>query len=474
MNNRSGGSFGVSIDYLVDEISRLLDENAHERVISILRSLDSGTLIDLILRLDSDYRAELLVIIPIDMFLTIANKLPDEVFFQFVTIRGVDELAKAIVNLPFDEATDIVGRLPYRQRIHVLRLLPRDVASEIERLLRYSPESVGGIMTTQIPIFPMDMTVGEARKIYVDKDTKKLYDKHYYVYVVDNDGKLYGWIDVRSFLTKPANLRLRECAQKPPAVVRATADRETAARIAIQYDLMEIPVVDNGDKLVGIVTLDDILDVVVNEFSEDLLKYGGILEVIRGSYIASSPLRLAIKRFPMIAYLYLMNTITGSITAAFTSVIERVAILAAFLPMLADNSGNIGSQASSLSLRALVLGEIKPSIRDLAKVLTKEFTVTSLMLLFLAPISFGIGFFVSMIGGLESFKALSIASIVTLSLAVSCYISDLIGFLLPLLLAKMKIDPATASAPLITTIGDIATVSTYFVLATLLTQSLGL
>ena len=387
---------------------------------------------------------------------------------------GIDAIAKAITNLPYDEATDIIGKLPYRQRVYILHLLPKDMAIEIERLLKYHPESVGGIMTTQIPIFPMNMVVGEARKIYVEKDTRKLYDKHYYVYVVDDSGRLYGWIDVRSFLTKPANIRLRECVQKPPVTVRAVADRETAARVAIQYDLMEIPVVDNDDKLVGIVTIDDILDVVVNEFSEDLLKYGGILETIRGSYIASAPWRLAVRRFPMIAYLYLMNTITGSITTLFTSVIERIAILAAFLPMLADNSGNIGSQASSLSLRALVLGEIRPSIKDFVKVLAKEFIVTSLMLLFLAPISFGIGFSISIVGGLDPSKALAIASIVSLSLIVSCYVSDLIGFLLPLILAKIRIDPATASAPLITTIGDIVTVSTYFILASILIQIMGL
>ncbi len=470
MNNNNKS---LNIDYLIDEVSKLLDENAYDKVISILGLLNTKNLTDLIIGLDDSHRTQLITIIPPDKFLKIANKLPEEILFQFVSLRGINEIAKSIVNLPYDEATDIVGKLPAKQRIQILQLIPKDVKVEIEKLLKYSPESVGGIMTTQIPIFSMNMTVNEARKIYVEKDTKKLYDKHYYVYVVDNSGKPYGWIDVRSFLTKPGNLKLKDCAREIPITVKATDDRETAAKIVIQYDLIEIPVVDN-EKLVGIVTIDDILDVIVSEFSEDLIKYGGILDVIRESYITLPSWKLAIRRFPMIAFLYLMNAITGFITATFIPTIEKIAILAAFLPMLADNSGNVGSQASTLALRALVLGEVRPSIRDFIKILTKEFLVTSLMILFLAPISFCIGFLTSIIGGLSFSKAFSIACIVSFSLAVSSYVSDIIGFLLPLTLAKIKIDPATASAPLITTISDIVTVLTYFTLASMLIQIMNL
>jgi len=458
-------SSGNSVEELVDVVTRMLEEDRHEELADILRGLNQQRVYDLIMALSDEDRGELFAVMPIDVIASLLPRLPDEVFVQFLSVRGVDELAKVIPGLPVDEAADVIMKIPAKQRIHILRVLPRDLASEIEKLMKYPPESVGGVMTTRVPYFPGDMTVGEARKVYVEKDTRGLYDKHYYIYVVDSDGRLVGWIDTKSFLIKPPTAKLGECARKPPAVVKATDDREVAARIAVQYDLMEVPVVDESGRFLGVVTLDDILDVVVSEFSEDLLKYGGMLEVLRGSYIATKPWRIAFRRIPTIVYLYLMNMVTGSIVASFTSVIERVAVLAAFLPMLADNSGNIGSQASSLALRALILGEVRPSARDVARVLLKEFAVTTFMLAVLAPAAFAISLAVTFMGGYTLVRAVPVAIVVTVALAVSCYISDLVGFILPIGLAKLKVDPATASAPVITTIGDIVTASTYFLLA---------
>jgi len=458
-------SSGNSVEELVDAVIRMLEEDRHGELADLLRGLNPQRVYDLIMALSDEDRGELFAVMPVDVVAPLLPRLPDEVFVQFLSVRGVDELAKVIPSLPIDEAADVIMKIPAKQRMHVLRVLPRDLASEIEKLMKYPPESVGGVMTTRVPYFPSDMTVGEARKVYVEKDTRGLYDKHYYIYVVDSDGKLIGWIDTKSFLIKPPTTKLGECTRKPPAVVRAADDREVAARIAVQYDLMEVPVVDESGRFLGVVTLDDILDVVVSEFSEDLLKYGGMLEVLRGSYIAAKPWRIAFRRIPTIVYLYLMNMVTGSIVASFTSVIERVAVLAAFLPMLADNSGNIGSQASSLALRALILGEVRPSARDVARVLLKEFAVTTFMLAVLAPVAFAIGLAVTFMGGYTLVKAVPVATVVTAALAVSCYISDLIGFILPIGLAKLRVDPATASAPVITTIGDIVTASTYFLLA---------
>ncbi len=449
----------------IDVISRLLDDHAYDKALSVLSGLDVKSVTDVILMLDESRRARLLTIIPADMFIRVANRLPDDILFQFVALRGTGEVARALTSLPYDEATDIIGRLPPRQRAQILSLLPKGVREEIERLLKYDPESVGGVMTTQIPVFNMNMTVGEAIRIYVERDSKRLYDKHFYVYVVDDDGRLYGWIDVRSFLTRPADLRLKDCAKRPPAVVSTTDDREKAARLVVEHDLMEIPVVEGG-KLVGAVTIDDVLDIVVSEFSEDLVKYGGTFDVIRSSYIALPSWRLVVRRIPTIIVLYLMDAITGSITAIFTPTIEKIAILAAFLPMLADNSGNIGSQSSTLALRSLVLGEMRPSLRDFIRALAKELLVISLMVLILAPISFIIGMLVSLVGGLNISRALVIASVVSLALVASSYAADITGFFLPVALARAKVDPATASAPVITTIADILTVSVYFMLAT--------
>jgi magnesium transporter len=283
---------------------------------------------------------------------------------------------------------------------------------------------------------------------------------------------LVGYIDLRTLFTKPRTVKLSDCIQPVKFVVRADADREEAARIAVRYDLLEVPVVDAENRFLSIVTLDDLLDVISSEYQEDLLKYAGIAEAIRGSYITEKPLKLALKRAPVLVYLYLMNSITGSIVAAFTSVIEKIALLAAFMPMLADNSGNIGAQSSAMIIRGLVTGEIRISRRDLLFVLKKEFITSTLLLLVLLPISFAIGFTIPFIATGSPLYSLKIATTVAIALAVSSYVADVVGALLPIALAKLRMDPAVASAPVITTIGDIATVTTYFIIASLLFQIL--
>lgn len=449
-------------------IAELLDNGRYDEAMQVFESLDPYAEVNVLIHLDTDHRGELLSRISLNSIANILSKLPDEVFYQLTLVRGLDDLSKALTRLPYDEVADVMLKLTPRQRSQLLSILPKDSAYEIEKLLKYPPESVGGVMTTQVPIFGSDVSVAEARDMYVARDRAGLYDKHHYIYVVDKGGKLCGWVDVKTFLTKPPNLKLGECVQKPPATVNVNMDREVAARIAVRYDMLEVPVVDDEGRFLGVVTLDDVLDITIGELTEDLLKYGGYFEVLKGSYITAPPLKQALRRLPMLAYLYLMDAITGSIIASFESIIGRYALLAAFLPMLADNSGNVGAQASSIMLRALVLGELRPSYRDVIRVLVKEFVITSLMLSALLPLAFALGFTICFLAGSDYLGSLRIASVVSIALVISCYVADIVGALLPIALAKVRVDPAVASAPVITTIGDIVTTTSYFLVATYL------
>ncbi|MEM4427693.1 MAG: magnesium transporter, partial [Zestosphaera sp.] len=329
---------------------------------------------------------------------------------------------------------------------------------------KYPPESIGGIMTTRIPIFKSSLIVEEVIKEYLAKESSGAYDKHNYVYVVDSEGKLIGWVEVKSLLTKPRNKQLKDVVGKVPVTVDPFSDREVAAKLAVTYDLSELPVIDKDGKLLGIVTLDDVLDVAVAEFSEDLVKFGGFTDVIKSSYVSADIRSIIVRRVPPILFLYLMNAITGSIVASFVGIIERVAVLAAFLPMLADNSGNIGSQASTFIIRSLALGEIKP--KDFLRVLHKEVLTSLCMASILLPVAFLIAFtitYFSYSGNLP--YATQVGLIVSAALLVSMLLTDAIGSLLPLLLAKLRVDPAGVSAPIITTIGDVVTATTYFTTA---------
>ncbi|MEM1682747.1 MAG: magnesium transporter [Ignisphaera sp.] len=458
-----------NIGEIIDTISRFIKEGKLDEAAKLFNSLDPPKAMDIVLRLDSDERMKLFTATELDNLIEVLARLPDEIVYEIASVKGIDDIAKILSKLPVDEIADVLFKLPSKMRTELLKVLPSGLSSEVAKVMKFPPESVGGIMTTQVPVFEEYMTVGEAIDLYINKMKLGLYDKHNHIYVVDRDKKLVGYIDVKMLLTRPRDIKLSKCVEKVQIHIDPFSDREEAARIAIAYDLVEVPVVDLDGRFLGIVSLDDLLDVMVSEYSEDLLKYGGFIETIRGSYIALHPFRLAIRRIPMLIYLYLINMVTGGIVATFENVIQKVAVLAAFMPMLADNSGNIGSQATALILRGLVTGEIRLSKNDIAKVVLKEFVTTTFMLMFLAPLAFTIGFTIPYINTMNLMYSLRIASIVSIALAVSCYVADIIGALLPIILAKMKIDPATASAPVVTSIGDIATVSTYFLIATALT-----
>lgn len=455
----------VAVEVLSERIEQYIGENKLDEAVRLFKRQTPPNKLGILVRLDHNSRYKLLSRIPLEDLVEILAKMPEEIAFEVLVVKGIDRLVDILMEMPSDQVADFLLKIPPRYRTKILSLMITPKRIEVESLLRYPPESVGGVMTPQIPVFYKEKTVGKAIEEYMIKDSLGLYDKHRYIYVVDKGRKFIGWLDVKTFLTRPRDKKLGEVAQKPPAVIEVHRDREEAARIAIKYDLLEIPVVDKEYRLLGAVTIDDVLDVVISEYGEDLLKFGGFMDAVRESYIIAKPTRLAIKRIPAIIYLYLMNSITGSIVAGFTNVIERVAILAAFLPMLSDNSGNIGSQASSIILRSLVMGEIASTKGDAARVLMKEFLVTTIMLLFLLPVGASIAFGITYASTMNIAYATRVSLVIVIALAVSCYVADMVGTLLPLALAHFHMDPAVMSAPLITTIADIATASTYFIVA---------
>lgn len=453
---------------LVKRISELLEQDKIRDASTLLDALPQHEVVEVLLRLRSELRVKLLSVMDLERISEELAKLPVELVNEITSVKGFDDIVKVLVKLPVDEVADFISKLPSKTRVEVLKLLPRDFAYTVASLMKFPPESVGGVMTTMVPVFVSEMSVGEVLDAYIQKSKLGLYESHYYIYIIDEKGLLVGYTDVKTLLLKPRDVKISKCIQPVKFTINPFADREEAAKLAIKYDLLEVPVVDFDGRFLGVVTLDDLLDVISSEYMEDLLKYAGIVETIKGNYVTESPIKLALKRAPVLIYLYLMNTITGGIVAVYENIIEKIALLAAFMPMLADNSGNIGSQSSAIIIRSLVTGEIKLTKRDILIMLSKEFLTTTLLLTILVPVSFAIGFTIPFLAHQGISYAVKIALAVTIALIASCYIADIVGSLLPILLAKFHIDPAVASAPVITSIADIATVTTYFTIATLL------
>ena len=456
----------VNVSELISGIENAIERGDFQKAREILGRIDPAALVDVLNTLDRDDRIRIIPYIDLLKLGSYINKLNDEVIRDIEKLKGVNELLELVYWLPIDDAVDLLQRLSPRTINRLFKLMSRRKARELATLLRYNPESIGGIMTTRIPVFHTGYRVADVIEEYVRGVKTGFYDRHYYIYIVDFNGKLRGWLDAKTLLVLNRDKLIDEVISKPPVVIYPEMDREEAAKLAVKYDLVELPVADRDRKLIGAVTIDDILDVAVSEYSEDLMKIGGFLEIVRTSYIGTSIYSLVKRRVLPILFLYLMNSVTGAVVASFSKVIEKIAVLAAFLPMLADNSGNVGSQASALIIRGLALGEIKP--RDLLKVMYKEVVTSLLMSLLLIPVAFTIAFSVSYIATAEYRVGLAVGSAVTIALFVSMITSDVIGALLPIILVKAKLDPATASAPLITTISDIVTAVTYFVSASLL------
>lgn len=448
---------------VLDEIGRAIEKDDVDEIRSIVAKLDPLLLVEVINNLDYEYRVKVIPYVDLLKIHKYLSRLTEEALADIEKFKGVDELIEVLYWLPSDEAVDVLQNLSPRTRSMILKLISPSKAKELMELLRYTPESVGGVMTNRVPVFKKGIKVSDVIEEYVKRLKIGHYDSYNYVYVVDENGRLIGWIDSKRLLTLNRVKNVEEYVSKPHVTIHPEADREEAARLVVKYDLMEIPVVDRDGKLLGVVSIDDVLDIVIHELSEDLLKHGGLLEVIKTSYTASSVKKLVVRRTIPLIILYLMNSLTGAIVATYVNVIERIAILAAFLPMLADNSGNVGSQASTLIIRSLALGEL--GLKHAKYILSKEIAVSLMMSTILLPIAAAIAFSITFLSYGEAGLAIRVGLTVAVALLVSVIVSDLIGSLLPLFLLKIKQDPASASAPLITTISDACTAIIYFLTA---------
>jgi len=432
----------------------------------IIDETDPSVLVEVLNTMDSELRAKIVPYVDLIKVSKHISKLSDEAIIEIENYKGLDEIVELLYWLPSDEAVDFLQKLSPKTIAKILKTISPSKAKELRELLKYSPESVGGVMTSRIPVFTKGMKIADVLEEFVKKIKIGYYDTYNYIYIVDNDGKLIGWIDAKQTFIANRDKFVESYATNPLATVYPEADREEAARLAVKYDMIEIPVVDREGRLLGAVTIDDVLDIAIHELSEDLLKHGGLLEPIRLSYTSSTVKKLVVNRAVPLVILYVMNTIVGSIVAAFTHIIEKVAVLAAFLPMLADNSGNVGSQASTIIIRSLALGEL--STKHVKYILMKEIALSLAMACILLPIAMLISFSITFLAYRNVYYALKIGTIVISALLVSVLISDIVGSMLPLLLLKIKQDPASASAPLITTIADITTSITYFTVATVM------
>jgi magnesium transporter len=361
------------------------------------------------------------------------------------------QLAGLVGAMAHDERADLLPRLPEDRAVALLRSLAESEREDMRRLAAHPDGTAGAVMTSEYATLRPELTVREA----LDRLRVEAPDREtiYYAYVVDDARRLVGLVSLKKLILAPPQRRVIDLMRREVISVRADEPQAEAARRLSRYDLLAIPVVNHDDVLVGIITFDDVLDVVEAEATTDFQRIAPA-GLMRESLREASPWLLVRKRLPWLLVLVFVNIFSGAGIAAFEETIQAVVALVFFLPLLIDSGGNAGSQSATLMVRALATGDV--GLRDWTRLLGKETAVALMMGLAMAAA-------VSVIGLV---RAPEVTLVVALSMLAIVLVGTLVGMSLPFVFARLGLDPATASAPLITSLADISGVVIYFGLAT--------
>lgn len=377
---------------------------------------------------------------------------------QELLIRGFsdNELRDVINELYVDDAVDIVEEMPANVVRRILLQADPDMRKMINEILKYPEDSAGSIMTTEYVNLREDMTVEEAikriRRTGIDKETI------YTCYVIDPNRKLIGIVSIRTLLLADEDTIIKDIMETNPIYVYTTQDKEEVARAFNKYNFIAIPVVDEEERLVGIVTFDDAMDVMEDEATEDIEKMAAITPSDK-PYLKTSTFELWKARIPWLLLLMVSATFTGMIITSFEDALKSYVVLTAFIPMLMDTGGNSGSQAAVTVIRGISLDEVEFS--DIFKVIWKEFRVSILCGLTLAAANFVKLLLIDRVG-------IMVDATVCITLAVTVVCAKFVGCMLPLLSKRAGFDPAVMSSPFITTIVDAISLMIYFRVATVM------
>ena len=382
---------------------------------------------------------------------------------QEVLIQGFsdNELKEVLDELYVDDAADIVEEMPANVVKRILKHADPEMRKSINQILRYPEYSAGSIMTTEYVSLRPNMTIEEAilriRRQGVDKETI------YTCYVTDGDKTLLGLASVKDLLlAEDDEMRIKEIMTTNIISVNTKTDQEEVARMLSKYNFLALPVVDGENRMVGIVTFDDAMDVLTEEATEDMELMSGMTPSEK-PYLKSSTFELFKNRFPWLTILMVSSTFTGLIITSFEDALAKVVALTAFIPMLMGTGGNSGSQSSVTVIRSLSLGELR--FKDIGTVLWKELRTSLMCGIALAIVCFAkIWLIDHMLFGNEEIT-LMVDLVVCLALALTVVIAKLVGGMLPLIAKALGADPAVMASPFITTIVDALSLLVYFMFA---------
>ncbi len=360
-----------------------------------------------------------------------------------------------------DDAADVIQEAPAEEREGLLALLDDATRREVKGLLDYAEDEAGGLMNTRYSRLRADMSVGEAIS-YLRRDAQHREKSVYYVYVVDAEERLLGVVSFRDLIVAPPDKSVKEVMHTEVISARDDLDQEALSKLFMRHHLLMMPIVDAEGRIKGVVSVDDIVQVVQEEATEDIQKIGGV-ETLEGPYLQVPLLRMIRKRAGWLAALFLGEMLTATAMGQFEAEIARAVVLALFVPLIISSGGNSGSQATTLVIRAMALGEVR--IRDWWRVIRREL-VTGLGLgLILASIGLVRILLWQLLFSAYGDHYFLVAMTVALSLTGVVLWGSLVGSILPFILRGLGFDPASASAPFVATLVDVTGLVIYFTVA---------
>lgn len=433
----------------VKEVLELINEKKFHEARAVLEEMNPVDIASVFEELDAEETVKLFRILPKETAAEAFAYMAAEVQQNVITALTDKELRAVLDTLFMDDTIDMIEEMPANVVKRVLTVSDSETRGTINMLLRYEEDSAGSIMTTEFIDLKRDMTVKEAfehiRATGVDKETI------YTCYVMNPNRVLEGVVTVKELLLSDYDKRIGDIMEDHVIFACTSDDQEQIAELFRKYDLLSLPVVDNEQRLVGIITIDDAVDVIQEENTEDFEKMAA-LSPSEDTYLKTPSFVHAKKRLGWLLILMVSATITGGIISHYEAAFDAIPLLVSFIPMLMDTGGNCGSQSATLIIRGMALGEIR--LRDFFRVVFKEFKVSLMVGAALAALN-TIWIFIR-------YHSWPVALTVGVSLLCTVCISKAIGCMLPMAAKKIKLDPAIMAAPLITTIVDACSIFVYF------------
>jgi len=443
------------ITVTTEDVEKLINEKNFFKLKNLLQNLLPPDIMEIIEPIDTSRKVIIFRLLPKETAAEVFSLLDHEDQEELLKQFGRKKVKDIIEEMDPDDRTELFDELPENMVKMLVRLLSPDERDLANRLLNYPEESAGRLMTPEFIELNKNMTAEEAidsiRKIGLDKETI------YYSYVVDNQGHLIGIVSLKDLLLAPPEKKVKDIMTKNFVYVHTHDDQEEVARVLTKYDLTAIPVVDSDKKLVGIITIDDIVDVIHEEATEDFHKMAG-MEAPDEPYFSTKFFVLGRKRALWLVILLITSYLSSIVLKHYSPILQMVVPLAFFIPMLTGTCGNTGMQSATIIIRGLATGEIK--LKDFLRIFLREIMMGAFLGIVLGLFSFIRAHFVDV----NPFIGISVG----VAIFAGVIAANIVGTILPMILKKLKIDPAISAGPFISTLLDVTTLLIYFEIAKLI------